>query len=1410
MSSPEPKNEPLISSNNNPSSNDIPQLQENHSLGHKNDPFTNSGIFSRLFFCWSNYILYLSRKIKLHPANLGKLSSHFDANVFSNHLYDLWHNKSYSQIHSNALAKTLLRANVHIMILLIVLYAIVCASDYFQVLLIKEIIDYFEMKQDPTITPLFGFPLYITGIVFLSTAFISAIVSKQANICMEVFASRASAELNAFVYRKILQISPSSFCQRASQGEIVNFVQVDSFQIYKVIIMCPDLIMCPIMISAYIYLLFEFFSYAFLAGIGTMLVFFGINYRIFKGYRVVQKDRLKAKDRRMKHTTETFDNIKVLKLYNWENQFKRKVMDDWDLELVQARRSLNLSTTNISLFWLCPILVAIATIGVYQATHDQFSIGTMLIGLAIFARLQEPVRTLPNSINSILELFVSMRRIEKFIRQPERDESNVKLGEYDEHGEYAIKIDNGYFTWGERQKKAEDNVDKDKDKDKDKSKQQQSESTSTATANVKQDPVQKDIKANTGGSLYPPTSSSEVSSDISSVANTTYINNHIQITIPPECEYDVVLKGISFQVKPGEIVGLIGEVGCGKSTLLQAILNSLILLNPQECDGIHINGSIGYVPQTPWIQNASIRNNILFFKEYNADKYEEVLQQSQLKVDLDNFDGGDNTEIGEKGINLSGGQKVRVSLARVLYQQPDIYLFDDPISALDANVGKKVMKDCIVEYLKGKTRIVATHALQYLKYMDRIFYIESGMIKWVGSYKELLEQKFFDDLKKMTVFTKNTGDDEDEGKKGSVSKDEINIIADDDNNDNNDNNDNKDSDTNNNNNNNDDSDNPKNKHANKKEVKITREEDQEIGVVKMSVYIKYVKYMGGACFCIGIILIMVAWQAGKAGSDLWLAYWSEPENQTGGSSQKWIFFSIYSSLGVSSAVFIFLRIFLLSYGIIKLMRSLHTDMIDKLVKAPINIFHETVPRGQIYNRLSKDLDGLQFSIYMIGNALVGVLSVLGSVILCSFYDLYSLLFIPFLSLMGYLLTSYYLNGSRQLSRLEAVSRSPLLNTISETIPGINTIRAFDKTAYYKSKYFDQVNTCLKISMNSSGIYYWFSQQYDFLSLLFLAYLVIATLLKEDQLTSQNVAIMFTYSVVLQKNLAYLFTSAARLETNMVGMERCTKYTEIPGERPSVIEDKDSTLIKQHWPLEGRIRFENYSVRYRPNTEVVLKNINFSINANERIGVVGRTGSGKSTICLCLFRLLEPLTGTIYIDDEDISEIGLDLLRQNLTIIPQDPCLMAGTLKYNIDPLEMNNDNDILRILREIGFEETDSEKEKGNLLEREIEQNGANLSVGEKQLVCIARAILRKTKIIVMDEATASIDMKTEEKIQDIIHNTMKNCTIVTIAHRIKTIINYDRILVLDDGKVMEFDKPEVLLADKNSLFYELYSKSGI
>ena len=405
---------------------------------------------------------------------------------------------------------------------------------------------------------------------------------------------------------------------------------------------------------------------------------------------------------------------------------------------------------NSSLFYLCPVLISIATIGVYQYLNEKFDICTMLIGIFLFSKLQEPLGGLPFTINSVVETVISLRRIEKFIRQPERNENNIIRGKYDIMGDYAIKIEHGNFTWGIKQKK-NDNEDKDENK-----------ISKNEDKKITQD-KQEEMKEINDSSL-------EVKDKL----------------------YDIVLEDITLTIKPGELVGIIGEVGSGKSSLFECILNSLILLNPNECKGIYVNGSIGYVSQNPWIQNDTIKNNILFFKKEDSFKYQEVLEQSQLLYDMSNLEGGDNTEIGEKGINLSGGQKVRISLARALYSNPDIYLLDDPISALDANIGKKIIKNCIINYLKGKTRIIITHAIHYLKHMDRIIYLHKGKIKWNGTYHELLQQAFFDSLNKLSNITKHNS---------------IEIEANEE------------------------------KITNKKNmVKITADEDEEIGKVKFEVY----------------------------------------------------------------------------------------------------------------------------------------------------------------------------------------------------------------------------------------------------------------------------------------------------------------------------------------------------------------------------------------------------------------------------------------------------------------------------------------------------------------------------------------------------------------------------------------------
>ena len=1339
--------------------------EEKKVKGFTYDAYADSNCLSSLFFFWCFKLLHLCSLTKLTVDHLGILRDKNKSENYSKIITYFWEEKGYKNKKSNALMKTILRANLCRLLLIIFLCILASGTEYCMVLLQKEMIDYFGHKEDVTVKPMFDFPLLYMGIAFLSLQILNIFFSNHQYMKQDVFGKKAGFELSCFIYEKILSASPSSFIQRATPGEIVNFIQIDSNKLSWMIQTSTNVIIGPILICAYIYLLFDFFGVAFFAGFGVLVISLIVNYFIFRKFRILDEVMLHKKDERMKVTTETFDNIKTLKLYNWENEFKSKIYEAREEEMTQAAGYYRLVTVNIFLFWFAPVLVSIATIGIYQYLNDKFNISTMLIGLAIFARLTDPLGDLPMTINSVIETVISMKRIEKFIRQPERIETNVIRGNYDINGEFAIKIEHGDFTWGVKQKKEEQKEEK-------------------KETNKKKKVVDDKIKKDFNEPLIPnqSISQSDISVRTEQKNNEPIIEESKSTTTESEqdkIQYDIALKDITINIKPGEIVGIIGEVGSGKSSLFEAILNSLILLNPDKCDGIHINGTVGYVCQSSWIQNATIKDNILFFKEEDPHRYQEVLEQSQLKFDLANFEGGDQTEIGEKGINLSGGQKVRVSLARALYSNPDIYLFDDPISALDANIGKKIMKQCIIKYLEGKTRIVATHAIHYLKHMDKIIYLHEGRIAWTGTYLELLQQPFFDSLNKLSKVSKHRSSDADEyaNQISTIKKDE------------------------------------EKKEEKKEVVKIIADEDEEIGVVKFDVYKAYARYLGGVCFTVIIILIMFFWQFNKGASDIWLAFWSQKENQGDSTdkNKKWRFFGIYSALGVASSIFIFFRIFLLSKGTVRLGRKLHFDMVEKLIKAPINLFHETIPRGQIFNRLSKDLESIQAAMYVLGNVLVGLFMAIGAITICSIYDPYSCCFVPMFLIGGYVLNTYYLRGSRQLCRLEAISHSPILNTINETIPGCASILAFDRKENYFNKFFKTIDDSFKINIFLNGLYNWLNLQYSFLSLIYMVYLIVIIIYKEDTFSSQSIGIIFTYSVLLQRCLGWLFNCCAQMETSMVSMERCMKYTDIISEKESVLPS-DEKLISSHWPKEGTIRFEDYSVKYRPNTEVVLKHINFSINSNEKVGIVGRTGSGKSTICLCLFRILEPLTGTIYIDDEDITNIGLDLLRQNITIIPQDPCLMAGTLKYNIDPFNRTDDKEIIKVLNEIGFDSisklSNKEEKKTNILDRMIEQNGTNLSVGEKQLVCIARAILRKTKIVVMDEATANIDIKTEEKIQNALHSKLNNSTIITIAHRIKTIINYDKILVLDSGNVAEFDSPQTLLKNENSIFYQLYSKS--
>lgn len=1094
---------------------------------------------------------------------------------------------------------------------------------------IKIFVEYEKRTDIPIATDYLNIflnsPIYI-GIALCTIKLISILIARQVAFYQSIQGYKANSELNCLIYSKVLTQSPAD--QSLSSGEVINLIQWDSARLAMLMEFCPGLIVMPIQLIIYNYLLFNLMGISYLAGFCILiLAIIGLIASTNHNLKNMKNTAI-MKDNRMKISTELINSLKILKLYAWEDHFMNQVLKEREEELKFMKNRFKFSTVNFFIYWTIPILLNVITVGIMQYIGRPINVADILTAVTIFAMLQDPVSTFPWTFNLLFDVLNSMWRIEKFLKLKDIDINKVEKinDEFRETNKiYSIVIKNANFNW--RFPKLENS--------------------------------EILLPINEENKNYQATQ-----------VNDLKVQNIETLSLSSESYFN--LKNINIKIRTGELIGIIGEVGSGKSSILQAILNNLY-----SCDQtkIEIKGKISYVSQIPWIQNDSLRNNILFQETYDEIKYRKTLDLSELLPDIDALVGGDLTEIGEKGVNLSGGQKARVSLARAIYSSSEIYLFDDIIAALDSQVGQKIMTSTIVNHLKGKTRILATHSLQYLNLMDRIIYMNSGEIKWVGPYQELIEQDFYIDFAMKVEKTAPPVEEPQE----SLNNETKQILK-------------------------------------NKEIKTMLEEKKEKGSVKFSIYCNYIKYSGGFLYFFIVLFVLIIWQGLKISSDLWLSNWAH-KSEIGqlNRQENWYYFKIFAGIGLLSPVFYFFRMYFLAICSIKCSRKLHLDMIKNVVAAPINLFHDIVPKGQILNRFSKDLSSVDLLVFTIAYWYMYLISFIGAVILCSMFMVYSIAFFTVSLFAGIYMTKFCLNGSRELERLEGIARSPILNQLSETITGAITIRAFEKEEIFMLKFCEKVNTYFKIRIFLHGVENFFGFNLDFLSLLFLIFLLTMTNVFSHNFTSNAVGLMLSYSVLLQKSLFNLLTASTKLENLMVATERCVDYTCLPKEES---DDGKSELTD----MKGKIKFENYSVRYRPNTPLVLKNISIEIQPGEKIGIVGRTGSGKSTICLCLFRILEAESGKILIDGMDISKITLKSLRSSLTIIPQDPTLIEGSLRSNIDPLNLYSEEEIRDVLKMIGFNIPDY---SGDSLSLKITENGTNISVGEKQLVCIARAILR-------------------------------------------------------------------------------------
>ncbi|XP_027350768.1 ABC transporter C family member 14-like isoform X1 [Abrus precatorius] len=837
------------------------------------------------------------------------------------------------------------------------------------------------------------------------------------------------------------------------------------------------------------------------------------------------------------------------------------------------------------------------------------------------------------------------------------------------------------------------------------------------------------------------------------------------------------LENIDLEIKRGELTAIVGTVGSGKSSLLASILGEMHKISGK----VRVCGSVAYVAQTSWIQSGTIEENILFGLPMDRHRYNEVIRVCCLEKDLEMMDYGDQTEIGERGINLSGGQKQRIQLARAVYQDSDIYLLDDVFSAVDAHTGSEIFKECVRGALKGKTIVLVTHQVDFLHNVDLILVMRDGMVVQSGKYDDLLDAEM--DFKALVDAHETSMELVEQGvvlpgqnlNKPTKSPEGISIYK----------------------GTGGESNSLDQTEPGKNSSKLVKEEERETGKVSLHIYKLYCTEALGWWGVAIALLLSLLWQASLMASDYWLAY--ETSEEGAKMFNPNLFISIYAIITVVSVILVIARSYCITILGLKTAQSFFTQILRSILHAPMSFF-DTTPSGRILSRASTDQANVDVSLPMFTGIVIGMyMSVLAIFIITCQNSWPTVLLIIPLVWLNIWYRGYYLASSREITRLDSITKAPVIHYFSESIVGVMTIRAFGKQKSFCEENLKRVNANLRMDFHNNGSNEWLGVRLEFLgTFVFCISTLFMIILPSGIIKPENVGLSLSYGLSLNSVMFFCVYMSCFVENKMVSAERIKQFTNIPSEPAWNVKDR---LPPSNWPDQGNVDIKDLQVRYRPNTPLVLKGITLSISGGEKIGVVGRTGSGKSTLIQVFFRLVEPSGGKIIIDSIDISVLGLHDLRSRFGIIPQEPVLFEGTVRSNIDPIGQYTDDEIWKSLERCQLKEVVAAKP--DKLDSLVVDNGENWSVGQRQLLCLGRVMLKRSRVLFMDEATASVDSQTDGVIQKIIREDFAACTIISIAHRIPTVMDCDRVLVVDAGHAKEFDNPSNLLQTQ-SLFAAL------
>ncbi|KAE8250825.1 hypothetical protein A4X13_0g4355 [Tilletia indica] len=1323
--------------------------------GKRECPENVANLYSRLTFSWMQPLFSLGRKKFLTEDDMYALPPNDDCESLGEKFTSCWEKHRNKQTGNGRIWRTLFFAYGGPFAVGGALKACQDLASFAQPQILRWLLrfvqnwDTKDKHQPAEVGYLLSLLLFATAV--LQTAFLHQYFQRS-------FATglRVRSGLITTIYKKSLRLSNDARGGRAT-GDIVNLMSVDASRLQD---------LCTyghIIWSAFFQMALAFVSLAYLlgwpafVGVGVMIIGIPINTLIARITKKLSERQMKVRDARTRLMGEILSNIKSIKLFAWEDAFSKKlneVRNERELKLLRKAGTIN---SAFNFLWTgIPFTVSLVTFATYSTiTKKELTPDIIFPALSLFSLLQFPLFMIASMISSIIQAQVSAARLAKFLDSPELDPNARKV-----------------ILPGQRQP--------------------------AGIPARPEDPLIAYADPNS------PAREPERGEVIISIENLEAKWSPSQ-PIP-------TLQDIDLTVKKGELLCVLGRVGDGKSSLLAAILGEM-----HRTDGeVIVRGRTAYFSQGGWCMGASIRENITFGLKFDPEFYDVVLEACALKPDLAILPDGDRTEIGERGVSLSGGQRARVALARAVYARADAYLLDDPLAAVDAHVGAHIFERVIGPngLLKNRARILTLNAVSVLPKADQIISIRRGTIMDErGSYEEVM-------AKKGELYALITGlgkqpsrDNVDESVEAPESIEvedsertygedtphedvkptlrERRIST---------------------------SSMPRPSPMTKRQVKLetirqlretsTPAENRERGRVKGEVYRKYLTSASTSGMLVYLFAQILSY-AVQIGRDVVLKQWGAENAVEGGPHHEpkfWL--TLYAIAGYLSAVLMSIAPFVLyAWLVIASSRKFHDNLFKSVIRSPLQYF-EVTPSGRLLNLFSRDVNVVDETLpRVIHQAIRTAIIVLGVIIVITYSVPYFIIAIVPLGIAYWMILQYYLSTSRELKRLDSISKSPIFQFFNETLGGLSVIRAFAQETRFiatSDSRVDRNQECYLPTVTSNR---WLAVRIEAIgSIIILVASLMAVIVKvtNGKMDAGLLGLMMSQTLNTTQALNWVVRSFSEVEQNVVSVERILSYSTLEPEAPYEIPENKPPA---GWPDKGELQLRDYSSRYRSGLPLCLKNLNIDIKAGERIGVVGRTGAGKSSLTLALFRIIEASEGSIIIDGVETNKIGLKDLRMSLSIIPQDPQLWEGTLRENLDPTGNSDDAALWAALESAHLREHVNSME--GRLDALLSEGGTNLSSGQRQLVCIARAFLRRSRILVLDEATSAIDLDTDAKLQQIVRSEFKGTTI-TVAHRLNTIMDSSRVLVLKDGQVEEFDTPENLLADKKSTFFSMAYEAGL